>query len=57
MTKKELIEAFKEFPDDMEVKCHVGTDDYHIDEVEEDWPYSRGIFHLDQKWISLRVYS
>lgn len=60
MTKEELIKALKNFPDGMEIKCHIETDydsqDYHIDDIEYDYPYSEGIFETDKKWISLRCY-
>ncbi len=60
LTKAELIEALKDFPDDMEVKCHGSTQyedlDFLIDTVEYDYPYSQGVFETDKKWISLRCY-
>jgi hypothetical protein len=60
MTKGELIEALKDFPDDMVIKCNMsfdwGDEDFLIDTVEYDYPYVDGVFETNKKWISLRCY-
>jgi len=56
MTKKELIEAMEDFPDDMTVLAYSETDDepefLHINKVE----YAQPFVTSDKKVISLSLY-